>query len=255
MELNKIYNEDCLEGMKQIPDKSVDMILCDLPYEIINSKWDKVIDFEKLWEQYERIIKDKGAIVLTAKGYFTYKLIASNEKLYRYKWVWLKNNATNFINAKNKPMTKHEDVLVFSKGVTANGNTNRMNYYPQGIRQINRASKEGISKTGNHVGERPSHKKYYTQEYTNYPNDVLQFALDKNPIHPTQKPVSLFEYLIRTYSKKGETVLDTCMGSGTTAVACVKTGRNYIGFELDETYYKQSVERVLSFKKKPRTLW
>lgn len=133
IELNKIYNEDCLEGMKRIHDGSIDMILCDLPYETTNNSWDAIIAFDKLWEQYERVIKDKGAIILTANGSFTNKVINSNPDLYKYKWIWIKNKITNFVNAKNRPMTAFEEVLVFSKGVTANASDRRMNYYPQGL--------------------------------------------------------------------------------------------------------------------------
>jgi len=254
VELNKIYNMDCLAGMKEIPDKSIDMILCDLPYGTIDSKWDVIIPFDELWEQYERIITDRGAIVLTANGSFTHKLVASNLDLYRYKWIWLKNKAGNFINAKNRPMTSFEEVLVFSKGVTANGSNNRMNYFPQGLRSVNQVSKSSL-KNSNHVGKRPSHKEHTIQEYTNYPKDVLRFSLDKDTFHPTQKPVSLFEYLLKTYSEEGNTVLDNCMGSGTTAIAAIRTNRNFIGFEMEKEYYEKSIQRIETEKKRPVSLW
>ena len=244
MKLNTIYNEDCLEGMKRIPDGSIDMILCDLPYGTTASKWDSIIDFEKLWEQYERIIKDNGAIVLTASGSFTHKVISSNEKLFKYKWIWIKSRPGNFVNANNRPMTKYEEILVFSKGNTANGSKNKMRYNPQGLIEVNKTTKASPNRFGSMAGKRPSHQKYTKQKYTNYPVDILEFNSLGSYSHPNQKPVPLFEYLIKTYTNKGETVLDNCMGSGTTAIACLNTDRQYIGFELDETYHKLSLERI-----------
>lgn len=242
MELNKIYNEDCLVGMKRIPDKSIDMILCDLPYQVTNNSWDYIIPFEPLWEQYERIIKDKGAIVLTANGTFTNKVINSKPDLYKYKWIWIKNKVTNFINAKNRPMVAFEEILVFSKGVTANASENRMNYYPQGLVPFGKSVKQGID--GKLAGNRPSHKERYFQEYTNYPNDVLKFDSERQGFHPSQKPVPLFEYLIKTYTNEGGLVLDNCMGSATTAVACMNTDRNFIGFEKEKSYFELGNKRI-----------
>ena len=244
MRLNTIYNEDCLEGMKRIPDKSVDMILCDLPYGTTASKWDSIIPADELWEQYERLIKDDGAIVLTASGQFTHKLIQSNVDLYKYKWIWIKTKKGNFVNAKNRPMTSFEEVLVFSKGNTANGSINKMKYYPQGLVPTHIVNKNNGSKFGSMAGKRPGHKKETIQNFTNYPHDVLYFDSVGKPEHPTQKPVELFEYLIKTYSNKGETILDNCMGSGTTAIACLNTDRQYIGFELDEDYHKIANDRI-----------
>ena len=244
IELNKIYNEDCLEGMKKIPDGSIDMILCDLPYGTTASKWDSIIDFEKLWEEYERIISDNGAIVLTASGSFTHKVISSNEKLFRYKWIWIKSRPGNFVNANNRPMTKYEEILVFSRGKTANGSKNKMKYNPQGLIEVNKTTKASPNRFGTMAGKRPSHQKYTKQKYTNYPVDVLEFNSLGSYSHPNQKPVDLFEYLIKTYTNKGETVLDNCMGSGTTAIACLNTKRNFIGFELNEEYYNMSLKRI-----------
>lgn len=240
-----IKQGNCLELMKAIPDKSVDMILCDLPYGTTASGWDKVIDFSQLWGEYERIIKNNGAIVLFCSGQFTHKLINSNEKLYRYKWVWLKNKRGNFVNAKNRPMTSYEEIAVFSKGVMANGGKNKMKYFPQGLiakKTIHR-DKSG-TKFGTMAGKRPSHKDVTISEYTNYPWDTLQFDCVPKPIHPTQKPIPLLEYLIKTYTNEGETVLDNCMGSGSTCVACIHTNRNYIGFELNETYFNAAKKRI-----------
>ena len=242
----KLQQGDCLELMKDIPDGSVDMILCDLPYGTTASAWDKVIQSDKLWKQYRRIIKSRGAIVLFASGQFTNKLINSQNDIYRYKWIWEKNRSGNFVNANNRPMTRYEEICVFSKGVTANTkNTDlKMNYYPQGLVEINKMKKHGDTKFGTMAGKRPSHKKVTVQKYTNYPNDVLKFDCVSKPEHPTQKPLGLLEYLIKTYTRDGETVLDNTMGSGSTGVACVNTGRNFIGIELEEKYFDIAKERI-----------
>lgn len=249
LEINKIYKGDCLELMKYINDKSIDMILCDLPYGITSCKWDTPIDLEKLWGQYERIIKDNGAIVLTASQPFTTKLISSNLKLFKYCWVWEKDRskATNFTHAKNSPLKVHEDICVFSKGSVAHkNNPKRMTYNPQGLVPYGKVVK-GDNKGGKnneHKMDRPSHKSQYIREFTNYPTSIIKFDTDFIQIHPTQKPVALFEYLIKTYTNEGEIVLDNCIGSGTTAIAAINTNRNYIGIELDDTYYELACKRV-----------
>ena len=239
IELNKIYNEDCLEGMKRIPDKSVDMILCDLPYGTTVCKWDTIIPFEPLWEQYERVIKDGGAIILTASQPFTTKLISSNFDWFKYELIWNKVLPTGFAIAKIQPMKQHENVLVFGKGKVA--------YNPQMTprerpRTYNRTHKnyEGSENLQKHDGKARTLTHYY-------PRSLLEFsnANNKSKVHPTQKPVALFEYLIRTCTNENETILDNCMGSGTTAIACLNTNRNYIGFELDETYYSLANERIV----------
>ena len=239
MELNTIYNEDCLIGMKDIPDKSIDMILCDLPYGTTACKWDTIIPFEPLWEQYERVIKDNGAIVLTASQPFTTKLIDSNIDLFRNCWVWNKKISGNPLLAKHQPLKVHEDICVFSK--------KRHNYYPQMRKGKMRKKGGGRSKL---FDMEMSAK--YSDEY--YPISIIEFSNAKRGVHPTQKPVALFEYLIKTYTNEGETVLDNCMGSGTTAIAAINTGRNYIGFELDEGYYKASLDRIEKHKKTIDTL-
>ena len=254
IELNKIYNEDCLEGMKRIPDKSIDMILADLPYGTTASKWDSIIDFEKLWEEYERIISDNGAIVLTASGSFTHKVISSNEKLFKYKWIWIKSRPGNFVNANNRPMTKYEEILVFSRGNTANGSKNKMKYNPQGLIEVNKTTKASPNRFGSMAGKRPSHQKYTKQRYTNYPVDILEFNSLGSYSHPNQKPVDLFEYLIKTYTNEGETVLDNCMGSGTTAIACLNTNRNFIGFELDKEYFDVATKRIEKHEQQLKTI-
>ena len=241
---------DCLELMKDIPDGSIDMILCDLPYGTTACKWDTVIPFEPLWEQYKRIIKGNGAIVLFGSEPFATELRHSNLKMYKYDWVWIKNNAVGFVNAKLKPMNKHEVILVFSKGKTANKNPNNMPYFPQGLKPFNKEMRSGNKKEKDNTYWRPSLKSSneggYIQQYTNYPTTVLQFDKVQNAVHPTQKPVALLEYLVKTYTNEGETVLDNCMGSGSTGVACVNTGRRFTGMELDEKYFEIAKQRIES---------
>ena len=240
MELNKIYNEDCLEGMKRIEDKSVDMILCDLPYGTTACKWDTIIPFDKLWEQYERIIKDNGAIVLTASQPFTTMLINSNFDLYRYNWVWEKSRPSNFFFAKKGPMKYHEDITVFYKKLPQYNPIMRKG-------EMSHDSKGGISKI-NITGT--INKRLPNTSNWKYPSTIIKVKSTDSTrnIHPTQKPVELFEYLIKTYTNENETILDNCMGSGTTAIACINTNRNYIGFELDEEYYKASLDRIEKHK-------
>ena len=234
IELNRIYNEDCLEGMKRIPDGSVDMILCDLPYGTTACKWDTIIPFEPLWKQYERVIKDNGAIVLFGSEPFSSRLRMSNIKNYKYDWIWNKTTFANQMCAKFQPLKIQENISVFSKA--------KHNYYPQGLIEINKITKQGSRITDNNGGGR--RKTEYFQQYTNYPRNILEFKLDKEKLHSTQKPVDLCEYLIKTYTNKGEIVLDNCIGSGTTAIACINTGRNYIGFELDKHYFDIANERI-----------
>ena len=225
--LNKIYNEDCLEGMKKIDNKSIDMILCDLPYGTTGYKWDTIIPVGELWEQYERIIKDNGAIVLTAQTPFDKVLGYSNLKLLRYEWIWKKESGTGFFNAKKMPLKIHENILVFYKKLPT--------YNPQMREGKPYTIRQGCAST--------NYRNYTAKEIITvndgkrYPLSVLEYQRDKEKIHPTQKPVALFEYLIKTYTNEGETVLDNCMGSGTTAIACLNTNRNFIGFELDKGYF------------------
>ena len=192
--------------------------------------------------EYERVIKDNGAIVLTASQPFTSALVMSNPKLFKYEWIWVKSRTVGFLNAKNAPLKKHESVLIFSKGATANGSKRNMKYYPQGLTEINEVRKS--IKNKGIVGDRPSREGVYIAKYKGYPNNILKIDNERKQAHPTQKPVALFEYLIKTYTLEDETVLDNCMGSGTTAIACINTNRNYIGFELDKTYYEKSLERI-----------
>jgi len=227
---------DCLERMKEIPDGSVDMILCDLPYGTTACKWDSVIPFEPLWEQYNRVIKDNGAIVLTAREPFTSLLLISNIKEYKHKWVWNKKQSGSFQNAKFMPLQIEEDILVFSNG--------KVNYYPQ-MRKGKMRTKGGCKKSNElFEGLKPN---YSTVNDTYYPVNIIEIPNCGNKsqrVHPTQKPVALFEYLIKTYTNEGETVLDNCMGSGTTGVACKNLNRSFIGIEKDETYFKIAQDRI-----------
>lgn len=239
---------DCLELMADIPDGSVDMILCDLPYGTTACKWDTVIPFEPLWEHYWRVAKPNAAIVLTASQPFTTALIGSQIKRFKYCWVWEKNRSTGHVHAKNKPMKRHEDICVFSNGVTvhATQSEKRMPYNPQGLVRV-----EGKTRKRNDAGDdttmsaRNSHKETVI-EFENYPDDILKFPIEMNSDrhHPTQKPVALFEYLIKTYTDPGETVLDNCAGSGTTAIAAKRTNRKWICIEKDMEYYEKACERV-----------
>ncbi len=236
LKINEIYNMDCLEGMKLIDDKSVDMILCDLPYGTTACKWDTIIPFEPLWEQYKRVIKDNGAIVMTAQQPFTTALINSNLTDFRYTWVWDKGYSTGFANCKKMPMKRHEDICVFYKKLPL--------YKPQGLKKI--TPKDKLRKKGGAgevMGVNGVEGKVYSQTHTNYPNTIINTKKETTK-HPTGKPVALFEYLIKTYTNEGETVLDNCMGSGTTAIACLNTNRNYIGFELDATYFDIANKRI-----------
>jgi len=231
IQLNEIYNMDCLEGMRYIPDKSIDMILCDLPYGSTKNQWDIIIPFKQLWLYYERIIKDNGAIVLTASQPFTSMLVMSKLEYFKYSMIWEKSRATGHLNAKIMPMKNHEDILIFGK--------TRIKYNPQGILPYGKMTRRGNN--GDNFGE--SGKENY-QEFTNYPRTIIQFSNEGITMHPTQKPVELFEYLIKTYSNEGDTILDNCMGSGTTAIACMNTKRNFIGFELEKKYYDICIERI-----------
>lgn len=254
MELNKIYNEECIgdkelgTGMWRIPDKSVDLILCDLPYGSTKNQWDSVIPFESLWGHYKRIIKDNGAIVLTSQQPFTTALINSNIKMFRYEWIWEKSRVTGFLNAKRRPLTTHENIVIFSKKQTI--------YNPQkwkiDDRFVDRRKKLDIenyrqSNYGSHT--KTKHKE---DDGTRYPQSVLPINSENTEKtgHPTQKPVSLFEYLIRTYTNENAIILDNCIGSGTTAIATMNVGegRNYIGFEMDNTYFNVSNERIEKHK-------
>ena len=234
--------------MSKIEDGSIDMILCDLPFGKLNSLWDRRLPFDKLWEQYRRITKKNAAIVLFANNLFEIELAASALDLFKYKWVWVKNTSSNFINCKHKPMTRHEDILIFSKGAATNRAKNNMTYNPQGLKIYNKQCKNGKRKNGTISGIRPCNANYenYTREYTNYPFDVLFFdsPTTTKRFHTSQKPVDLLEYLIKTYTNEGELILDNCIGSGSTAVAAINTNRNFIGFETEKNYCEMANNRI-----------
>lgn len=238
LELNKIYCWDCLEVMKQIDDKSIDMILCDLPYGTTACKWDTVIPFEPLWEQYKRIIKDNGAIVLTASQPFTSALVMSNPKMFKYEWVWDKVLHSNPLIAKKQPLNAHENIVVFYKS--------QCTYNPK--MEIGEVIKRGGVKDGKSEtkGDAVLIRGKDSTE-ARYPKRIIRFS-NANKInieHPTQKPVALFEYLIKTYTNEGDLVLDNCAGSWTTGVACINTNRNYILIEKDENYFNIANKRLL----------
>jgi site-specific DNA-methyltransferase (adenine-specific) len=234
---------DTLERMREIPDGSVDMILCDLPYGTTACKWDTVIPFEPLWKQYKRLIKPRGAIVLFCTQPFSSVLACSNLEMFKYMWTWEKGKVGGFTSAKLKPLKLFEDIAVFSLGKTANCNLNNMNYYPQELFAVNKITKSSNDKSATGYA-RPSTEGSYLQEFSNYPKQLIKFNLDSDRVHPTQKPVALCEYLIKTYTNEGETVLDNTMGSGTTGVACMNTGRKFIGIERDEKYMKIAESRI-----------
>lgn len=231
----QLYQGDCLEVMKQIPNKSVDMILCDLPYGTTACKWDVVIPFESLWSEYNRIIKDNGAICLFGSEPFSSKLRMSNIKAYKYDWIWNKRLAGNGILAKRQPLKIHEIISVF----------NTTKYFPQMVKGKYRKKMTGNIKESELTGGDNIVKEYANDLY--YPVSIQEFSianLRKGRLHPTQKPVELLEYLIKTYTNEGETVLDNCMGSGSTGVAAKNLNRDFIGIELDENYFEIAKKRI-----------
>ena len=238
-----LYQGDCLEVMKIIPSKSIDMILCDLPYEVTRNKWDIIIPFKPLWEQYNRVIKDNGAIVLFGQGMFTAKLILSQEKIWRYNLIWEKDRPSGFLNAKRMPLRSHEDILVFYKKTPT--------YNPQfwdgnPLHGMGTKYKEG-KLANNNYGEFKSYKNPSAEregDTKKYPRSVIKFKRPHPPIFPTQKQVDLCEWLIKTYTNEGELVLDNCMGSGSTGVACLNTNRRFIGIELDKKYFDIANRRL-----------
>jgi site-specific DNA-methyltransferase (adenine-specific) len=243
-----LFNDDCFKLMKKIDDKSIDCIICDLPYgKKTGFKWDVSLTFDNLWNEYLRIIKDDGAIVLFAVEPFTSKLILSQEKLFRYKWTWEKEQGGNFQLAKLQPLNITEDICIFSKAKTANGAKLNMKYYPiMTIRDTPTKSggNPSVSKILNDNNMIALHKEYTTA----YPKSILKYnkVHSSKRLHPTEKPLDLCEYLIKTYTLENEIVLDNCMGSGTTCHACINTNRRYIGCELDENYFNVAKERIIN---------
>lgn len=228
-----LMHGDCLEKMAEIPTGSVDLVLTDPPYGTTACAWDAVIPFEPMWREVRRVLKPRGAAVFTASQPFTSALVMSNVGWFKYQWVWQKEPTGN-LNAKRMPMPEHEDVLVFGRGFV---------YNPQGLRPtLRKRSASDNSKTQNYGAQK---RQPYEQTVTGYPTSILPIAKEKG-LHPTQKPVALMEYLIRTYTNEGETVLDFTMGSGTTGVACVNTSRKFIGIERDDKYFEIAQQRIVS---------
>lgn len=229
----KVLQGDCLELIAKIPDESVDMILCDLPYGTTKNKWDTPIDLDSLWGGYKRIIKKNGCIALFAQTPFDKVLGGSNLEMLKYEWIWEKDNGTGFLNAKKMPLKIHENILIFYKKAPTYNPQMRKGFKPYEIKAGRKSSNYGtqIDVTTKSEGER-------------YPIDVIRFSRDKDKLHPTQKPVALCEYLIKTYTDEGMLVLDNCMGSGTTGVAAVNLGRNFIGMELDGEYFEIAKDRI-----------
>jgi site-specific DNA-methyltransferase (adenine-specific) len=248
--MNTLLHGDCLELMKQIPDGSVDMILTDPPYGTTACKWDNVIPFEPMWEQIWRVLKPNGACLLFGCQPFTSALGASQIEWLRYAWVWEKAKPTNFANAKIMPLKGFEDILVWYRL--------KPYYQPQGLIQIDKIikntgtkSRKDAIKLNNDltsVHNAFNQKTHYSQKFTNYPRGIIKFSQEAKSFHPTQKPVALLEYLIKTYTLEGETVLDFTMGSGSTGVACMNTGRKFIGIEMDDKYFEIASKRIAETK-------
>jgi len=239
-----LFHGDCLDIMPLIPDKSVQLILADLPYNVTGLKWDSIIPLDKIWEQYERIIKPNGAIVLTAMQPFTTELIISNRRLFKYTWVWNKVKPGNFLTAKLKPMQNHEDIVVFSKANTANCNKNNMLYIPQ-LEKREKVRKYKKEADSDIYARKNTTSIEYTTDFK-YPKSILEIsnANQKNKLHPTQKPLELMKYLISTYSNENDMVLDNTMGSGTTCLAAKELNRKFIGIEKDEKYFEIAKQRI-----------
>jgi site-specific DNA-methyltransferase (adenine-specific) len=262
----QLFNGDCLQLMNDIDDNSIDLILCDLPYgttDRIGSKknsnrilsWDNIIPLDLLWDHYKRILSPTGSVVLTADQPFTSQLILSNLDWFRYEWIWVKSKVTGFLHANARPMKATEDIIIFSPLGASGGSVKAnkaMTYNPQGLIEKRVKKRNSAARLGNFLhnpdhmgsGNKLLHDTEYEQKFTNYPSEILHIPVEPKNIHPTQKPVALMEYLIRTYSNEGETVLDNCMGSGTTGVACINTNREFIGIEQDLTYFQIAENRI-----------
>jgi len=239
IEINKIYNEDCLVGMSKIDDKSIDAIICDLPYQRTQNKWDAIIPFEPLWQHYNRIIKDNGAIILFADGLFMADLMNSNRKNWKYNLIWNKVLTSGFLNANRMPLRQHEEICVFYKKQTV--------YNPQKVKgNPNHSKGKPKDCDNNNYGSYEFVDNKELQGDMKHPTSILTFSKPHPSVmkHPTEKSLECLEWLIKTYTNEGETVLDNCIGSGTTAVGCLNTNRSYIGFELDENYYNIAQKRI-----------
>ena len=239
---NYLWNGDCLELMKDIPDKSIDAIICDLPYGTTKNKWDSVINLDELWLEYKRIIKDNGAVVLFAQTPFDKVLGCSNLDMLKYEWIWNKKRPTGYMNANFAPMKQHENILVFSKksACYVKNKKSAMNYYPQDLKVVNKK----IKRTAQNGNYDPNHYDLESvQKFTGYPKSIIEFSTETG-LHPTQKPLDLLKYLVKTYTKENDWVLDNTCGSNTTGIACYDLNRNYIGIEKDIDIYNVAKKRV-----------
>lgn len=229
-----LFHGDCLELMKSIPDKSIDLVLTDPPYGITNCKWDVVIPFEPMWKELKRIRKDNAAIVLFGSEPFSSHLRLSNIKEFKYDWIWKKKNPSNFLDAKKRPLGITEIISIYGS---------KIRYFPQGLKKIDKVSSHQDKRKNKMIGQQGADRLFLKQEFTNYPRTLLEFSKEFG-YHTSQKPVALLEYLIKTYTLEGETVLDFTMGSGSTGVACKNLDRNFIGIEKDEKYFEIAKKRI-----------
>lgn len=244
--LGQLYNGDCLDVMEYLINQNikVDAIITDPPYEITGFTWDKAIPFDKMWKRLNNLIKDDGAIVLFGNEPFSSNLRNSNKSMYKYDWKWLKTQVTGFQNVKYQPLRCYEDIMVFSKGSAVHGSNLTMRYYPQGLYNTNIKVQK---KDNNYLREKKNKVKKkieYVRELSNYPRNVIQFQREAHTVHPTQKPCELMEYLIKTYTKEGDVVLDFTSGSGSTLLACEILNRRWIGIELTQKYCEVTKKRI-----------
>ena len=251
MNKQELYCGDCLAVMPSIPDSSIDLILCDLPYGTsVVHKWNKALPLEKLWEEYERIIKPNGVICLFGTQPFTSQLICSNIKLFRYLWLWKKETPTGFLNANYKPLNAIEEIAVFSKAKVGSLSKNPIPYHPPTLKAVDKVKTNKVGNTWRStMGYKSENNQLnsgaeYVQKFTNYPTTILEYAREKEQIHPTQKPTDLLEFLIETYTNENDVVLDNCMGSGSTGVACINTNRRFIGIEKERYFYEIAHSRL-----------
>ena len=248
IELDKIYNEDCLEGMKRIADGAVDCIITDLPYGTTACAWDSVISFEPLWEQFKRVTKPNAAIVLFGSEPFSSALRMSNIGMWRYDWYWRKSRFGNYAQAPYMPLKNIETISVFSQGTIAPNSKLKMLYYPQGIKEHNKLIKDKPCSANFRPNRKPQ---TFVSTHYNYPKQCIEFDNDGEQLHPTQKPVDLLRYLILTYSNEGDTILDATIGSGTTAVAALMEKRHFIGFETNKEYFDIAQQRIDEVRRNP----
>ena len=259
MECLDLRHGDCLcplTGLATIESKSVDLVLCDLPYMKTKCKWDTPLNLELLWKEYKRILKPQGTIVLFGQQPFSSLLVSSNYEWFKYNYVWNKTKPTQYLLANYRPMKQTEDILVFSPAGASASATSKMKYNPQGLVHHEKAKVNSAKRLGlmlnqeHHLGKNNKllSNDAYKQKFTNYPSDILVFQGDRNCVHPTQKPVALCEWLIKTYSDEGDVVVDNCMGSGTTGLACQNLGRKFVGWEMNEAYFKVASERLKKMK-------